>query len=46
MQRSAHEPPETYTAVPGHGLATLAESLSLVNLLLLPGLAFIALVVV
>lgn len=46
MPRSAHEPPETDTAVPGLGLATLAESLYLVNLLLLPGLAFIALLVV
>ena len=46
MPRSAHEPPETDTAVPGQGLATLAESLYLVNLLLLPGLAFIALLVV
>ena len=46
MPRSAHEPPETDTVVPGQGLATLAESLYLVNLLLLPGLAFIALLVV
>ena len=46
MPRSAHEPPATDTVVPGQGLATLAESLYLVNLLLLPGLAFIALLVV
>ena len=46
MPRSAHEPPETDTAVPGQGLATLAESLYLVNLLLLPGLAFIALLII
>lgn len=46
MPHSAHEPPATDTAVPGQGLATLAESLYLVNLLLLPGLAFIALLVV
>ena len=46
MPRSAHEPPASDTLVPGQGLATLAESLYIINLLLLPGLAFLALLVV
>jgi len=46
MPRSAHEPPGSDTLVPGQGLATLAESLYIINLLLLPGLAFLALLVV
>ena len=46
MPRSAHEPPEADTPVPGQGLATLAEALYIVNLLLLPGLAFLVLLVV
>jgi len=41
MPLSEHEAPEP--AVPGQGLAVTAEVLYLTNLLLLPGLAFIAL---
>ncbi|MGB5427263.1 MAG: hypothetical protein WBN95_10765 [Gammaproteobacteria bacterium] len=46
MPRSEHEslPPEA--VAPGQGLAVTAEALYLANLLLLPGLAFIALLVV
>ncbi len=46
MPRSAHEPSAPDDVTPGQGLATLAESLYLINLLLLPGLAFLALLVV
>ena len=46
MPRSAHDslPPEA--VADGQGLAVAAEALYLANLLLLPGLAFIALLVV
>lgn len=46
MPRSAHDslPPEA--VADGQGLAVVAEALYLANLLLLPGLAFIALLVV
>lgn len=46
MPRSVHESPGPDTVVPGQGLSTLAESLYIVNLLLLPGLAFLALLFV
>ena len=46
MSASGPDSPQAEPAVPGLGLAVLAEVLYLVNLLLLPGLAFLALVAV
>ena len=46
MPASEPELQQQETEAPGQGLAVLAEVLYLVNLLLLPGLAFIALLVV
>lgn len=46
MQPSEHEPQAPGESAPGQGLAVMAEALYLVNLLLLPGVAFIALLVV
>lgn len=43
MPASAEPPPSDDAAPPGQELAIAAESLYLVNLLLLPGLAFLAL---
>jgi len=46
MPHSAHEPEQLEAVVPGQGLAVTAESLYILNLLLLPGLAFLVLLVV
>jgi hypothetical protein len=46
MPGSAHESPPPDDRVPGQGLAVTAEILYLANLLLLPGLAFIVLLMV
>ena len=46
MPHSAHEQPQPESVVPGQGLAVTAEALYIINLLLLPGLAFIALLFV
>ena len=46
MPHSVHEQGETEPVVPGQGLAVTAEALYIVNLLLLPGLAFIGLLFV
>jgi len=46
MPHSAHEPELPEAVVPGQGLAVTAESLYILNLLLLPGLAFLLLLLV
>lgn len=46
MPHSAHEQGESGPVVPGQGLAVTAEALYIVNLLLLPGLAFVVLLFV
>ena len=46
MPHSADEQEQPDPLVPGQGLAVMAEALYITNLLLLPGLAFIALLVV
>ncbi|HYQ72529.1 MAG TPA: hypothetical protein VET88_11470 [Gammaproteobacteria bacterium] len=46
MPASGPEPPQPEVAEPGQGLAVAAEVLYLVNLLLLPGIAFAVLVAV
>ena len=46
MPHSVHEQGEPEPVVPGQGLAVTAEALYIVNLLLLPGLAFIGLLFV
>lgn len=43
MSEDPIRPQDTPTAVPGFGTAVAAEALYLVNLMLLPGLAFLAL---
>jgi len=45
MPRSAGDPTDREYAVPGQGLAVTAEALYLINLLLLPVIAFIALLI-
>jgi hypothetical protein len=45
MPHLAHESPPPGEVAPGQGLAVAAEALYLVNLLLLPGLAFVVLLV-
>lgn len=46
MPRSEHDSVPPGTVAPGQNIAVMAEALYLANLLLLPGLAFIALLVV